>query len=50
MAIFHKVFKGFKHLYENFGCFDVDPRMIGFNEQAEVKVWCNIKYSRPIPK
>lgn len=30
MAIFHKVFKGFKTLYQQFGSFTPDPRMIGF--------------------
>jgi hypothetical protein len=49
MAIFYKVFKGFKILYEQFGSFTPDPRMIGFVETAEVKVWCNAKYSKSRP-
>lgn len=31
MPIFYKVFKGFKILYQEFGSFAPDPRMIGFN-------------------
>ena len=50
MSIFHKVFKGFKVLYENYGPFEPDPRMICFNEEAVVKVWSNVKYSKPKPK
>lgn len=32
MAIFHKVFMGFKILFDHYGPFSPDPRMIGFNE------------------
>lgn len=27
-----------------------DPRMIGFNELAEVKIWAHDKYSKSKPK
>lgn len=50
MAIFYKVFKGFKLLHQEFGSFTPDPRMIGFNEKAEVKVWANVKYSKSRPQ
>ena len=50
MPIFYKVFKGFKVLYEEYGAFAPDPRMIGFNEEAEVKVWAHIKYSKSKPQ
>lgn len=49
MAIFHKVFKAFKILFQEYGSFAPDPRMIGFNEKAEVKVWGHTKYSKAKP-
>ena len=48
--IFHKVFRGFKILQQHYGCFVPDPRMIGFNEEAQVKIWANVKYSKSQPK
>lgn len=49
MNILYWSLRGFKLLFEQFGCFSVDARMIGFLSTGDVKVWANRKYSKPGP-
>lgn len=37
-------------LFDHFGAFYPEVTMVGLNEEGQVKVWANPKYSKPKPK
>ncbi len=40
-GVLYNALRGFDVLQKDNGPFDVNPRMIGFNEQGQTKTWIN---------